>query len=761
MKLRNMLLICITIFILLVPSLYAAGTGTINGQVTDAETGAPLPGANVIVTGTQTGAATDDHGEYTIRNVPPGSYVLKFDYIGYEGYSQTDVIVRPGRITRAPAALHMSVLEGEAVTVSAGYFTETEDQPVSIVNFSREEIRRAPGVGGDVSRIMLSLPAVAKVNDQSNQLVVRGGSPWENTFYVDNIEIPNINHFPDMATSSGPIGLLNIDFIEDVNFYTGGFGAQYGDKLSSVMDIRFRDGNNEEFDGQLDLNFSGFGGVFEGPLFTKKGSWMVSLRRSYLDYLIKAFDAGTSLAPVYGDGQAKLVYNINPQHKLSLVVVYSDDHNAPKQKDAQENAMSNYGSQDLYNSTLGVNWRALWGKRGYSNTSVSWTSEEFREDWYKTWTGARDLRNHATEQSVKLRNVNHLRLGPAVSLEFGGDAKHIMVDYDNWFASTTSSQGVVTPAFTYIRDENTDKLGGFAAVILHPVAPLTLNLGVRGDYFAWNENAHVSPRFSFTYQLSPLTSLNGSAGLFYQNLPMYILAQREAYKQLDDPRAVHLVLGVEHLLNESVKLTVEAYSKTYTGLPLDPAEPQDNVIDQSYHANLGDLVDTGEAESYGVEFTLQKKLAEDVYGLVGGTWFRSKYRDDNDVWRNRDYDNRYTFSVEGGYKPSPGWEVSMRWIYAGGVPYTPLDLAASAAQQRNVYDDTAVNTRRYPDYHSLNLRMDRRFAFRNSYLVAYVSVWNAYNHKNIARYYWDDQKLKRETETQWNILPIFGLEYEF
>ncbi|MCK5033989.1 MAG: TonB-dependent receptor, partial [Calditrichia bacterium] len=235
--------IILTIFLVSQFYIYANPTGTIKGRLVDDETQSPLIGANIIVTDFALGAATDHEGNFIINSVPVGAYSLQFSYIGYQQKIKTDIIVKPGRSVFIEESLNPLTLETDAIVVKAAYFSEDEDQPVSSTNFSAEEIRRAPGSAGDVSRIIMGLPSIAKVNDQSNSLIVRGGSPIENAFYVDNIEIPNINHFPTQGSSGGPIGLINVDFIKDVNFYSGGFSTAFGDKLSSIMELTFREGN--------------------------------------------------------------------------------------------------------------------------------------------------------------------------------------------------------------------------------------------------------------------------------------------------------------------------------------------------------------------------------------------------------------------------------------------------------------------------------------------------------------------------------------
>ena len=302
--------------------------------------------------------------------------------------------------------------------------------------------------------------------------------------------------------------------------------------------------------------------------------------------------------------------------------------------------------------------------------------------------------------------------------------------------------------------------------IAKPVSRLTTTLGIRADYLSYNKNSYLSPRFSFSYQFTPRTSLNGATGVFYQNLPLVLLSQRESNRDLKDPMATHYILGIDHLLTENTKLSLEAYEKDYQDFPIDPTQPSLFQLDELFYRygfffNHAPLLDNGKAYSRGVELTLQKKLAENFYGLASASYFRTRYKGGDDIWRDRLFDNRLMFSVEGGYKPNSKWEFSMRWIYAGGAPYTPFDLEASRQLNRAVLDENKINEARYPDYHSLNVRFDRRFNFSSTNLVFYLSVWNAYDRKNIASYYWNEEENKPDVIYQWSLLPIFGLEFEF
>ncbi|MCD6177273.1 MAG: TonB-dependent receptor, partial [Candidatus Cloacimonetes bacterium] len=433
MKNKLILILGIIVMISILPA-QEIKMGNLMGRVIDAETNYPLSNVTVIVRELEKGVYTNEKGQYKIMNLPVGNYTVSFQVIGTQPQMKLDVIIRSNRTTFLNGELKRAAIQIEGIKVETDYFAETEDKQTSVVSFSNEEIRRAPGSAGDVSRIMMSLPSVAKVNDQSNNLIVRGGNPMENSFYIDNIEIPNINHFPHQGSSGGPIGILNVDFIQDVTFNTGGFSAIYGDKLSSIMEINFREGNPNEFDAQIDFSWVGFGGIIEGPI-SEKSSTMLAVKRSYLKYIIDAIDIGTSAAPEYGDIQAKFTYEFNPFHKLSLLAIFADDHNSPDQENAAENYMSHYGNQNLYQGTYGLNWRAVWNESIFSNTSLSVTSSQYDEDFFETFkllvSEIPDIKNRTNEQEFKFRNVNFKRFSEKLSIDFGIDAKHLRHDYDN------------------------------------------------------------------------------------------------------------------------------------------------------------------------------------------------------------------------------------------------------------------------------------------------------------------------------------------
>jgi hypothetical protein len=761
------------IFIILVALILASQSafsqslsGSIEGTIRDRETASPLPGANIRLGSGTRGATSGRDGHFRLTDVPAGTYTLRASMIGYQTVVKADIVVGAARATQVTIDMQETSLQADEVVVTAGFFNERADAPVSSISFSPEEIRRAPGSGGDVSRIILGLPSLAKVNDQSNSLIVRGGSPMENAFLVDGVEVPNINHFPTQGATGGPIGIISADLLDDVSFNAGGFSAAYGDKLSSVMEMRLREGSRSSHQSQLDMNFAGFGGMTEGPIASGKGSYLVSVRRSYLDLLVHTIDIGTSVAPQYGDAVAKVTADLAPGHTVTVLDVFSDDHNNPDRKTALENKMIFYGNQDIYLNTAGLTWRALWSTSMYSKAALSYTTSDFSEDYFETNSGGHLVRNRSHEGTASLAASLHWKLSSMHSIEFGASGKYLSDRYDNLYDSYTDALGETVAELPFNKHLHGWKAGMYVNYTMKPGDAWTITAGARIDRFSYTGTTTAAPRVSGSYQANDRLMLKASAGLYYQTLPMVLLSQSDAYRKLKDPEALQLIAGFDYLLTENTKLSLEAYRKTYRSFPIDPSQPSLFLVDELFYRYgfffaHGALSDNGRAESNGIELVVQKKLAENFYGLASATYFTTRYRGGDNVWRDRGFDNRVVVSIEGGYKPNAEWEFSGRWIGAGGVPYTPLDLRASASLHRDVLDEAKINGERLPAYHCLNVRVDRRWHFASTNLTAYLSIWNAYNRLNVASYFWNDEEKRQDTITQWGLLPIFGVTYEF
>jgi hypothetical protein len=739
--------------------------GTIKGKVVDGESKLDLVGAQIFIRENNAGTSTDGRGYFEIKGVPVGSYSITCNYIGYDKIVKTDIIVRTERETFVNIELQASSIAISGSTITAGYFSEIQTQPLSSINFSSEEIRRAPGAAGDVSRILFGLPSLAKINDTKNSLIVRGGSPVENGFYVDNIEIPNINHFPTQGSTEGPIGILNVDFIEDVNFNCGGFTAEYGNSLSSIMDLKFREGNRNTTDIQIEMSMQGFGGMAEGPLDGGRGSYLISARRSYLDLLLGMMNETVGI-PRYSDVQGKFTYDLSEQHKLSFVDVFSDDRQTMNQKNALDSKTINiYPEYGSYSNTGGINWQWIWGKNGFSQTSLAHTYSSTNVNFIQTRDAKLLLKNASTEQEVKIRNANHWILDTKNKFNFGFDVKYVLIDYNQFYNAYQDILGNSTPVFVLNQSIHSLQGGVFVDYVCQLFDQVTVSPGIRVDHYQYNDDTRVSPRLSVAYHFDDISTLTGSYGIYYQNIPWIIAAQKDRFRTLKTPRADQYVLSFNRLLTESTRLTVELYDKEYMDFPMDPSQPNlflyDQAVIEQVFLNHDNLVSAGKAQSYGIEATVQKKMADDIYGLIAGSYYRSNYHGLDGKKYDRVYDNKFNFAVEGGYKLNEKWEFSLRWLYAGGAPFTPFDEQASLATHKGVFDAARINAGRLPDFHSLNLRVDKRYYFKSTTLTVYLSIWNAYGRRNIAAYTWNEVKDQIMEEEMWGTLPVFGIKYEF
>jgi outer membrane receptor protein involved in Fe transport len=421
-----------------------------------------------------------------------------------------------------------------------------------------------------------------------------------------------------------------------------------------------------------------------------------------------------------------------------------------------------YGS---FSNTGGVNWQWIWGSSGFSQTSLAHTYSKTDVDFYQARDAKLLLKNASTEQEVKLRNSNHWIVDTKNKFNFGFDMKYSFIDYAHIYSDYQDILGHTTPAFALDRSMTAWQGGVYADYSCRVFDWLTMSPGVRVDHYQYTNETKISPRFSLTYHFNDITTLTGSYGVYFQNIPWVLAAQQASFRNLKSPRADHYVLSLNHMLTESTRLTVEAYDKEYMDFPMDPVQPNlflfDQAVVEQVFLNHATLVSTGKARSYGVETTVQKKMADNIYGLIAGAYYRSKYTGLDGAQYDRVYDNRFNIAVEGGYKLDDKWEFSLRWLYAGGAPYTPFDEQASLATHKGVFDAARVNAARLPDFHSLNVRVDKRYYFQSTTLTVYLSVWNAYGRRNISSYTWNEVKDKVMEEEMWGTLPVFGIKYEF
>ena len=743
----------------------AARAGGIGGRVVDAATRQPLPGASVAVVEQGLTAVAGVAGRFTVDDVPPGLHRLQVAAPGYESAIVHDIAVRPGRVISVTVRLDEArPTVREFVGVTPDYFSAAEERAVGTVSFTVEEVRRAPGAAGDVSRMLRALPGVGTATDARNDLIVRGGSPAENLVVVDNIEIPNINHFPAQGASGGVIGLLNTDLIADVGFSSGGFPVEHGDRLSSVMVVHQREGNREEFDGEMSMGMAGAGFLFEGPVGGGRGAWLLSARRSYLELLSGLGGTfGTAGAvPRYSDVQGKATWDASPAHRLRMLGLGGFDAIDLAPEDRQDSDVVSRARQ----AVGGLDWRWLWSGAGYAETSVARSRADYRVRVTEAGAGgARVLfDNESAEREVVLRSRWRWRPRAGTALGWGLTARRLFGDFAVFGRSDRTPVGTRGEPIDVRASLAGGKAGAWVSAEQSLGARLTATLGGRFDYFTLNGQRAWSPRFGLAWALDPRTTLTAAAGVYRQTLPAWLLVQHPDNRRLPGQRADHYVVGARRRLTPSMLLSVEAYRKDYGGLPFDPDDPTVLVVDRFADFRTptpGRLAGGGRARSHGVEVMVRKKLARKVHGLASYAWARSRYTDLGGTVRDRTFDHRHVASVVLGFRPGDRFELSGRWRYAGGRPYSPFDPVLSAQAGAGVVRRDRVNAERLAAYHRLDVRFDHRRHFRRVTLVSFFSVLNAYNRRNVFRRYWDAEAERPRPLRQWGLLPVGGLELEF
>lgn len=767
--------------------------GRIHGQVVDETTQRPLPNANIVLTGTQMGAAADTNGYFRIERVPIGSYNVKVLMMGYESRLLLNVIVNPGRTTYLKVELQAKVLQTKAVVATAGYFREAKDAVVSNESLDFEEIRSDPGSVEDVQRVVQALPSVVSGSDQNNEIIVRGGMPGENLFIMDHIEIPNPNHFGFQGTGGGPINMVNTYFIRRVDFYAGAFPVKYGDRASSVMDISLRDGNREHYTGHLYMGMAGAGAMMEGPIARGKGAFILSARKSFLDLIISA--TGLTAVPKYYDLQGKITYDISPNNRLIIDGIYGNDKISIENEG--EGGYSR-GAQNVrslsHQYAVGATLQTLFGRRALSHLTVSQTLNYWNQYVYND-SGVPYYTNLSTEIERTLKENIVFFLNKRLEVNTGGYVKFIPLKYNEWRDSfsiyrydTSYSPSrkigvfMTFPVWQRRVRQTTLKLAAYGQFKWFPFPRLTVTTGLRWDYLRYIHKGVVDPRVGLSYNLGKGMKLNLAFGRQSQS-PAYIeLTSNDENKNLDYKQTKQVVFGLEKLFRPDMRGTVEVFYKDYRRVPV----PYSWTTIDPYDRSDGRLVSKGKGFAKGIEFFIQKKMSGNFRLTLSYAYSNSKGFDPRfNNYYNWDYDYHHIFTFIGGvrfnfykhqwYRSLSGklmykifaWilpladqvDASIRWRYLGGRPYTKPNYYPN---YRWWFVDETVhrNAYRMPPYQRLDFRLDRRFMFNGWNMVTYFEMINVFNRNNIWEYVYNENGTI-DRVLQFNVFPVGGLAIEF
>ena len=809
------------IYLLIIPSFVWGAVGTLTGVIRDASTQQPLIGANVILKGTDLGAATDLDGNFHIPNVPVGSYTITVTMIGYESISRANIHVVPKRTTYTNFNLSSQVIEGEGVEVTARYFERARDAIASSRSVDIEEIRSDPVGAYDIMAMMQSLPSVISGADQSNEIIVRGGNAGENLFVMDHIEIPFPNHYPEQGKGGGPITMLDTDFIEKVDFFAGSFPARYGDKLSSVMDITLREGNREKHLSEFSFNMAGFGFNFEGPA-SKKGAYLFSLKRSFLDFVIQ--QTGLMAIPQYWTIQGKATYNISPTQKLMLNVIGGlDAINIEGEDDPNLRGAENV-DMNSNQLTAGITYKNLYSKNGYNIMSFSTSRVGFNTDVYRmTSDNERDVYfdNNDGEWESTLKGDWVYRFKPGLEISTGFNIKAIHLDYDrlyireprkiygyslndsipvqpisteefwtNYYGNPAMRYepiGIVGTYDTVITKSILDytKSGVYIQANLQPLPNLELKTGIRIETLSYTGKSTVSPRLGLSYHVNPALQFNLAVGRYYQApFNIQLNSDKGETQELKHYYADQIVAGIEYFLRDDTRLTFEVYNKKYKdmiGLEL----LSDNAGRDSL--NFSKLINGYKSSSQGIEFFIQKKYSNNWYGSLAWAHATTEGIDprSGDAYPS-EFDYGDVVTAVGGYKirfmdypwyntyketwvakatswlpfaPADEFEIGLKLRYMGGRPYTPQTYDPQI-REWGINAKDPWNTSRYDDYIRFDILLQQRFFFKRMNMVAFWDIMNVFNRDNPwATVYKEDGST--DMAWQYKTFPVGGIILEF
>ena len=754
--------------LLLIPTLlHAQNRGSISGKVIDKLTQKPIPNTNIVLEGTGKGTAADSNGLFRITEIELRTYNLIFTTIGYKTEILYNITINAGNENFVNVELEPEAGGLEEVVVRANKRTvraATLETPLSVQRLTTEEIKTNPGGNFDISKVIQTLPGVgggAGGGGFRNDIIIRGGGPGENVFYLDGIEVPVINHFQTQGSSGGPQGILNVSFIEDVKLSSSAFDARYDNALSSVFQFKQRTGNPNNVQGNVRLSATELAGTFEGPLSNnKKTTFLASARRSYLQLLFSAIDL--PIRPNYWDFQTKITHQVNKKTIISFIGIGAiDEFRFAEIKNATPEKLYIINSNPIINQktyTVGVTLKRLINN-GFFNIALSRNSFKNKirqfEDNKTQLPSQQILSVNATEAENKLRlDINKNRNGWKIA--YGGMLQ--LAEYNNETFTVfrkelrDSSGNIIQPNVSINFNSPLNNFFKYGAFLQLSKRFFDNRLGVSGglrtDMNSFTTEGNnplqtLSPRISFSYVLANKWTANASIGSYYKLAPYTILGfadnnQNLVNKNSQYQQSDHYVAGIEYLPNDGLRFTAEGFYKKYNNVPV-------SVRNGISLANLGsdfnvlgnEAVNTnGKGNAYGLEFFAQKKLTNRFFGIFSYTFYRSEYSGANNVLVPSSWDNKHLLSVTWGYKFPRNWELGLKFRYQGGAPYTPYDEAASRtnylSQGQGIFDYAQLNSLRLTAFNGSDVRIDKKWNLKKTTIDLFLDVTNWYIAKSTA-----------------------------
>lgn len=723
--------------------------GKLEGRIVDPVNNEPVPFANIIVSGTTVGAISDIDGNFKFTGLEPGYISLEVSSIGYQQIQTKPVLVTNAKTAYLEISLEPVAEQLSEITVKASRFRQKIESPLSMRSIGVAEIEKNPGGNRDISKVIQSFPGVASTPAYRNDVIVRGGGANENAFYLDGVEIPNLNHFATQGASGGPVGIINVDFVRAVDFYSGAFPADRGGAVSSVLDFKLIDGNKEKMKYRATVGASDLALTVDGPL-SENASLIFSVRRSYLQFLFSALKL--PFLPTYNDAQFKSRIRLNEKNEIILIGLGALDQfelNLDANETPDQRYILNYlPVNEQWNYTAGAVYKH-YRSRGYNTLVLS--RNHLNNTAYKYKDNIESPENltlnlNSDEIETKIRYEDNIRFDN-YKVVYGAGAEYAQYINSTYNKAFINGQLVDFNYSSELDFFNYSMFGQISRGFLGK--RLSLSLGLRMDASSYSSDMsnpfeQFSPRLSASYGLNEKWYVNFNTGRFYQ-LPSYTtMGFRNSDGELVNKQnglkhfyADHLVGGLEYRPNEESRITVEGFYKRYGKYPFSVA---DGVAISGKSADFGvfgdeEVTSSGDGRAYGVEFLIRHN---DLWGfnLISAlTLVRSEFKDINGNYDPSAWDNRILYNLTATRKIGKNWDVGFKWRFVGGAPYTPYDLQTSSLVQawdrrgQPYLDYNQFNSKRLESFHQLDVRVDRQFYFDKWSLMLYLDIQNLYNFK--------------------------------
>lgn len=749
----------------------AAQNGIIKGIVLDGKNNEPIPFADVVIENSTAGTSTDLDGTYELSGLEPGLYNVVVSFLGYKTVTEFEIQVSNSK----PAIRDFSLLEDaeivEEVVVKSSPFTKTEESPVSLQTIGTAEIQRNPGGNRDISRVIRILPGVTTTANFRNDLLIRGGAPNENRFYLDDVEVPNINHFATQGASGGPNGLINVDFIREVDFYSGAFPANRGNTLSSVFQFKQKNGRDDRIGFTGTLGTSDLALTMEGPL-DKKGrtTFLLSARQSYLQLLFQLIEL--PFLPTYNDFQFKVRTRIGEKNEFYVLGLGAVDRfklnlNANETPE-QRYLLDNLPVNNQWNYTLGAvykrftdngYWTFVLSRNMLNNDIFKYVNNDETQEKFIDYT------SQEAENKFRVENTSRFN---GFKLVYG--LGYQFVRYTNSSKDYQFVNGTLTP-FDYESKFNFHRYSAFGQLSKKFLKDrIVVSAGVRLDGNSYssemaNPLKQVSPRLSLSFALTERLTFNVNSGMYYQ-LPAYtsmgyqendVFINKDRLKYI---RNIHVIAGMEYMTKTNTKFSVEGYYKLYNNYPF-------LLNEQIALANQGGdfgvignapVSSISEGRTYGLELLVQQRIYKGFYGILAYTLGWSEFKDANGLYVPTSWDSRHIINMALGKSfnamntekrqaqnarrvANGKEEITRKMIpqtlelglnvrFQTGLPYTPFDYEASAlvsnwnVRGQAIPNFDLLNTSRANLAYGIDFRVDYKWFFDKWSFNLYLDLQN-------------------------------------